>query len=98
SPIMLGEEAPEMDARSPQSYGGTPVGILLYVPDVDVLFKQAVAAGATVHRPVVDQFYGDRAGTLIDPFGHKWTLATHKEDVSIEEMQRGMAARQMQNG
>ncbi len=92
SPIMLGDEAPQMNAVSPQSLGGTPVGILLYVEDVDTMFNRAVAAGATVERPVQDQFYGDRSGTLTDPFGHKWTLATHKEDVSHEEMQRRMQA------
>ena len=88
SPIMLADEAPEMDAKSPQSFGGTPVGIMLYVPDVDATFKQAVAAGAKVAKPVQDQFYGDRSGTLIDPFGHKWTIGTHKEDVRSDEMQR----------
>jgi PhnB protein len=92
SPIMLADEVPERDARSPQSYGGTPVGMLLYVPDVDALFAQAIKAGAKVVMPVQDQFYGDRSGTLVDPFGHKWTLATHKEDVSMEEMNRRMAA------
>jgi PhnB protein len=92
SPIMLADEVPEMDARSPQSYGGTPVGILLYVTDVDALFKKAVAAGAKVQRPLEDQFYGDRTGTVIDPFGHKWTLATHKEDVPLAEMQHRMRA------
>jgi PhnB protein len=90
SPIMLADEHPEMGARSPDSIGGTAVGIVLYVEDVDALFKQAVAAGAKVERPVQDQFYGDRSGSVIDPFGHKWHLATHKEDVSPEEMQRRM--------
>ena len=98
SPIMLADEMPEMGVRGPNAYGGTPVGIMLYVPDVDALFKQAVAAGAKVVRPLVDQFYGDRSGTVIDPFGHKWTLGTHKEDVSTEEMQRRMAAMEKQNG
>jgi PhnB protein len=92
SPIMLADEVPERDARSPQSYGGTPVGMMLYVSDVDALFAQAIKAGANVVMPVQDQFYGDRSGTLVDPFGHKWTLATHKEDVSMEEMNRRMAA------
>ena len=64
------------------------MGLAFYVEDVDAAFERAVAAGATVNRPVQDQFYGDRSGTLIDPFGHKWTLATHKEDVSDEELQR----------
>jgi PhnB protein len=92
SPIMFGEENPGMGAVSPKTLGGTPVGICLYVPDVDALATQAVAAGATVVRPVQDQFYGDRSGTFTDPYGHQWTLATHKEDVSHEEMARRMAA------
>jgi PhnB protein len=90
SAIMLADEHPEMGARSPQSFGGSPVSILLYVKDVDALAKQAVAAGAKVVKPVKDQFYGDRSGTFTDPFGHSWTIATHKEDVTPEEMQRRM--------
>lgn len=92
SPIMLADEFPEMGVRGPKTIGGTPVTICLYVEDVDTRFNQAVAAGAKVVRPLVDQFYGDRSGTLEDPFGHVWTLATHKEDVSPEEMQRRAAA------
>ena len=92
SVIMLADEHPEIDARGPQHYGGSPVSILLYVDDVDALFKQAVAAGGTEVRPVADQFYGDRSGTLKDPFGHSWHLSTHKEDVSPEELNRRMAA------
>jgi PhnB protein len=92
SPIMLADEFPDMDALGPKARGGSPVGICLYVEDVDALFARAVAAGAAVKRPLQDQFYGDRAGTLTDPFGHVWTLATHVEDVSPEEMQRRMAA------
>jgi PhnB protein len=88
SPIMLADEFPDMGFRSPQSLGGTPVSLCLYVEDVDTRFTQAVAAGATVMRPVKDQFYGDRSGTLTDPFGHVWTIATHKEDVTPEEMSR----------
>jgi len=88
SPIMLADEFPEMGALSPQSLGGSPVGILLYVPDVDAMAGQAIAAGATVVRPLKDQFYGDRSGTFTDPFGHKWTIATHKEDLSPEEIER----------
>src|SRR5258708_6527496 len=68
SPIMLGDEMPEMGVKGPQAFGGTAVGIMLYVPDVDTMFKQAVAAGAKVQKPVEDQFYGDRSGTIIDPF------------------------------
>jgi len=88
SPIMLADEYPEMGYKSPKSYGGTPVSIMLYVPNVDALFKRAISEGAKEQRPVVDQFYGDRTGTLVDPFGHVWTLATHKEDLTPEEMTR----------
>src|SRR5262249_9957088 len=92
SPIMLADEYPEMGFRSPQSLVGPGVSIVLYVEDVDARFNQAVAAGAKVLRPVKDQFYGDRTGTLEDPFGHIWSIATHKEDVSLEEMHKRMAA------
>ena len=90
SPIMLADEFPEMGAKSPKTLGGTPVNLLLYVEDVDALFAQAVGAGAKPLRPVKDQFYGDRSGTLEDPFGHVWTIATHVEDVPPEELQRRM--------
>ena len=90
--IMLADEFPEMGASGPKTLGGTPVGLALYVPDVDASAARVVAAGATVERPVTDQFYGDRTGTFVDPFGHKWTIATHKEDVSDEELQKRMAA------
>jgi PhnB protein len=96
--IMLADEHPEMKAVGPQSLGGTPVGLMLYVNDVDAQFNRAIAAGATVDKPVQDQFYGDRSGTLTDPFGHKWTLATHKEDVSVEEMQRRLQAMMQKQG
>lgn len=96
--IMLADEAPEMDARSPQALGGTPVGIMLYVEDVDTRFAQAVAAGAKTIKPLADQFYGDRSGTISDPYGHKWTLATHKEDVSPEEIDKRLAAMMEQKG
>jgi PhnB protein len=86
--IMLSDEYPEMEIVSPQSLGGTPVLIHLYVEDVDALFARAVTAGAIVKRTPADQFYGDRSGTLVDPFGHRWMLATHKEDVSSAEMQK----------
>jgi PhnB protein len=92
SVVMLADEFPEMGAKSPQSIGGTPVGICLYVENVDARFEQAVKAGAKIERPLQDQFYGDRSGTVIDPFGHKWTIATHIEDVSEEELSRRMAA------
>lgn len=91
SRIMLSDEFPEMGARSPETLGGSPIGLCIYVENVDALFKQAVAAGGKEERPVKDQFYGDRSGTLRDPFGHQWTIATHKEDVSPEEMARRMA-------
>ncbi len=94
SPFMLADEFPEMGYRSPKSLGGTPVSLMLYVEDVDALAAQATAAGAKVMRPVQDQFYGDRSGTFVDPFGHVWTISTHKEDVSMEEMKRRMAAMQ----
>ena len=90
SPIMLADEHPEMGYKSPTSYGGTPVSLMIYVEDVDATFKQAIAAGGKEQRAVADQFYGDRLGTLTDPFGHVWTISTHKEDVSMEEMQRRM--------
>jgi PhnB protein len=92
SPIMLADEFPEMGARSPQSLGGSPVSILLYVQDVDALTSQAITAGAKVVRPVKDQFYGDRSGSLEDPFGHQWHIATHVEDVPPEEMKKRAAA------
>jgi PhnB protein len=88
SPIMLADEYPEMGYRGPKALGGTPVSIMLYVNDVDAVAKQAEAAGAKVLRPVQDQFYGDRAGTFEDPFGHMWTIATHKEDIPPDEMKR----------
>jgi PhnB protein len=91
SPIMLADESPDVGARSPQSIGGSPVSIMLYVEDVDRIFSQAVAAGAKVKRPVADQFYGDRTGGIEDPFGHLWYIATHKEDVSPEEMRKRAA-------
>lgn len=91
SRLMLADEFPEMGARGPETLGGTPVSFLLYVEDVDAFFKQALAAGGQEERPVKDQFYGDRAGTLRDPFGHRWTIATNKEEVPPEEMQRRMA-------
>ena len=90
--VMLADESPEMGHKSPQTFGGTPITLMFYVPDVDAQFAKAVAAGGTVKQALKDQFYGDRSGTITDPFGHIWTIATHKEDVSPEEMQRRMAA------
>ena len=92
SPIMLADEYPEMDYRSPKALGGTPVSLMIYVEDADSVYKQAIDAGATEVKPLQDQFYGDRSGTLTDPFGHVWTIATHKEDVTMEEMNRRMAS------
>lgn len=86
SPIMFGAECPIAGAKSAETLGGTPVGLCLYVEDVDTRFKQAVGAGAKAVRPVMDQFYGDRSGTVTDPFGHQWTIATHKEDLTEEQM------------
>jgi PhnB protein len=92
SMVMLADEHHEMGHRGPRTLGGTSVSILLYVPDVDTVFDRAIKAGAKSQRPVADQFYGDRMGTLEDPFGHVWTIGTHIEDVSAEEMKRRMAA------
>lgn len=95
SRIMLADEMLDMAdavARSPRTLKGTSISLLIYLKDVDTVFAQAIAAGATMKRPVATQFYGDRSGTLEDPFGHIWTLATHVEDVSPEEMQKRMAA------
>ncbi|MBT4866005.1 MAG: VOC family protein [Planctomycetaceae bacterium] len=88
SVIMMADECPEMGAVSPKSLGGSAGSIMLYVEDVDASFAQAVESGATIKRPLTDQFYGDRSGTLEDPFGHGWTIATHVEDVSPGEIDR----------
>jgi len=98
STIMLADEFPDMGLRSPQSLGGTGVSLHLYVKDVDACFNRAVAAGAKVLRPVEDQFYGDRSGTVEDPFGHVWTISTHKEDLSPEELQKRSEAFMKQQG
>lgn len=92
SHVMLADEHPDEGFVGPQTLGGAGTSLMLYVEDVDKTFARAVAAGATVRRPVADQFYGDRVGTLTDPFGHVWTVATHKEDVSVEEAKRRMEA------
>ena len=89
--IMISDEFPEMDVRGPESFGGSPVSVHLYLADVDAVFARAVAAGAKPVRKPEDQFYGDRAATLIDPFGHRWFLATRKEEVSLDEMKRRFA-------
>ena len=92
SVIMLADEMPDMGHRSPQTLGGSPVGLMVYVEDVDTQFKRAIDFGAKVKQPVKDQFYGDRSGTLEDPFGHVWTIATHVEDVSEDEIAKRAAA------
>jgi PhnB protein len=92
SRVMLADEYPEMGFLSPKSIGGTPVMMHLYVEDVDATVPRAVAAGAKVTREVADQFYGDRGGKIEDPFGHSWYVATHKEDLSPEEIQKRAAA------
>ena len=84
--IMLADEHPEMGFRGPQALGGTPICLMLYVEDSDAMFAQAIAAGGTVQKPIQDQFYGDRSGQLADPFGHVWTIATHKEDLTPAEI------------
>ncbi len=90
--IMLADEHPEIGARSPRAFGGSGVGIMLYVDDVDVTVKNAVAEGAKLVQKVEDKFYGDRTGTIEDPWGHTWHVGTHKEDVSEDEMKRRMAS------
>jgi len=87
SPIMLADEFAEMGYKGPQALGGSPVSLMIYLADVDTVFNRAVEAGASVKEAVQDKFYGDRTGTLTDPFGHVWHVSTHKEDVSMEEME-----------
>ena len=89
--VMLADEHPEINARGPKAFGGSPVALHVYVRDVDAVARQAIGAGAKVVRPVQDQFYGDRNGTLEDPFGHQWHLSTHIEDVSPAELRRRAA-------
>lgn len=90
--VMLADEFPEMSVLSPQSIGGTSVVLMLTADDVDVLWQRAVAAGARIFHPLQDQFWGDRQGQLIDPFGHRWGLAQHMRDVSPEEIARAVKA------
>ena len=92
SPIMIADEVPEMGFRSPQTLGGSPVSLMLYVEDVDAQFNQAIASGGKSVRPVEDQFWGDRSGTLEDPYGHVWTIATHKQDVPPDEIEKRFEA------
>jgi len=91
SVVMLADEFPEMGAKAPSAYGGSPVSLSVYVEDVDATFERATESGATVVRPLENQFYGDRSATFDDPFGHSWTIHTHVEDVSPEEMARRAA-------
>lgn len=86
SPVMLADEYPDMGYKGPESLGGTSVSLMVYVADVDKVYRQAIAAGGKELRPLQNQFYGDRSGTLSDPFGHMWTISSHVEDVSEEEM------------
>lgn len=88
SVFMLSDEMPGAACKSPQSLGGTPVSVWIYTEDVDSIFNRAVQAGATVKMPLADMFWGDRFGAIQDPFGHSWSLATHKEDVAPDELQR----------
>jgi PhnB protein len=92
SRVMLADEFPDMDFRSPLAMGGSPVHLHMYVPDVDAVVVRALAAGATLERPVENQFYGDRTGTIADPYGHVWHVATHMEDVPPDELRRRAAA------
>jgi PhnB protein len=91
SVVMLADEVPEMAIRGPKAVGGSPVTLSVYVEDVDGVVEKAVAAGAKLLREVKDEFYGDRSGQFEDPFGHRWSVATHVEDVSPEEMQKRAA-------
>jgi len=96
SPLMLADEMPQY--KGPKALGGTPVSLMIYVEDVDNVYPQAIAAGGTEIKPLQDQFYGDRSGTLSDPFGHIWTIATHKEDVTSEEIEKRVAAMHHSHG
>jgi PhnB protein len=91
SVVMLADEFPDMGAKAPSAYGGSPVSLTVYVEDVDATFGKATGAGAKAVRPPETQFYGDRSATFDDPFGHRWTVNTHVEDVSPEEMERRAA-------
>ena len=92
SPFMLADECAERGYTGPKAHNGTPVSLMIYVEDVDTVYPQAIAAGGTELKPLENQFYGDRSGTLTDPFGHVWTVATHKEDVAPEEINKRIAA------
>ena len=88
SAVMLADEFPPMGFKGPRAYGGSPVHLHVYVPDVDAVFAKAVQHGAKVLQPLQDKFYGDRSGSVEDPFGHVWHVATHKEDLTMEEIRR----------
>src|SRR5262245_50285278 len=90
--VMLNDEFPKMGAKAPQTIGGTPVTLHLFVPDVDTVFDRAMHAGAKSVMPVADQFWGDRYGVLEDPFGHKWSIATHKKDPTPDEIRKAMGS------
>ncbi len=90
--VMLADENPQAGAQSPQTLGGTSMGLMIYLPDVDQVFQRALTAGAKEEQPVENKIYGDRSGAVVDPFGHVWTMATHIEDVSPQEMEKRMAA------
>ncbi len=92
STIMIGDEQVEHGCKSAETLGGSPIGLYVYVQDVDAWFKKALAAGGAVRMPVQDMFWGDRVGTIQDPFGYSWTIATHIADLSPEEMERGREA------
>lgn len=98
--VMLADEWPDMDCKGPEAFGGSPVSLLIYVDDVDATAELAVAAGATLKRAPKDEFWGDRMGTVVDPFGHVWIIATHVEDVPEDEMKRRAEAamREMAGG
>lgn len=98
SHVMLADEFPDMGASGPHTIGGTAVGLMVYLPDVDVVVDRAVKAGATLERPVENKFYGDRTGGIFDPFGHRWYIATHVEDVPPEEMEKRAAAAMAEAG
>ena len=90
--FMLGDQNEQMGYKGPKAYGGSPISLMIYVDDCDAIYNKAIEAGGTEIKPLQDQFYGDRSGTLTDPFGHMWTVATHKEDVSPEEMEKRLAS------
>ncbi len=98
SPVMLADEFPDMGYKGPESLGGTAVSLMIYVDDVDKIYPQAIAAGGKEMRPLQNQFYGDRSGTLTDPFGHVWTISTHVEDLSEEEVAKRAEAAMKETG